>query len=100
LEKKLKRIIRRSRKNLSDARHELKNGEESVRRAAEDLAIATTAEETAEAEEYVRMVSLGVELSTAEIERRTAELLVMTPAAETLIKKHEEYKEAEKTHTV
>jgi hypothetical protein len=37
-----------------------KNGEESVRRAAEDLAIATTAEETAEAEEeYVRMVSLG-----------------------------------------
>jgi hypothetical protein len=46
------------------------------------------------------MVSLGVELSTAEIERRTAELLVMTPAAETLIKKHEEYKEAEKTHTV
>jgi hypothetical protein len=41
------------------------------------------------------MVSLGVELSTAEIER-TAELLVMTPAAETLIKKHEEYKEAER----
>jgi hypothetical protein len=34
-------------------------------------------------------------LSTAEIERRTAELLVMTPAAETLIKKHEEYKEGE-----
>jgi hypothetical protein len=29
------RIIRRSRKEPSDARHELKNGEESVRRAAE-----------------------------------------------------------------
>jgi Zn-finger nucleic acid-binding protein len=94
-----KGLLEEVEKNLSDARHELKNGEESVRRAAEDLAIATTAEETAEAEEYVRMVSLGVELSTAEIERRTAELLVMTPAAETLIKKHEEYKEAEKTHT-
>jgi hypothetical protein len=46
-----KGLLEEVEKNLSDARHELKNGEESVRRAAEDLAIATTAEETAEAEE-------------------------------------------------
>jgi hypothetical protein len=32
------------------------------------------------------MVSLGVELSTAEIERRTAELLVMTPASRNINK--------------